>query len=49
MSYICNIIIKQKNKIMEILIISGVIIAIGICICISYNSAKEVDENDDSF
>lgn len=34
---------------MEILVISGVIIAIGICICISYNCADEVDENDDSF
>lgn len=34
---------------MEILIISGVIIAIVICICISYNSAEEVDENDKNF
>lgn len=34
---------------MEILIISGVIIAIGICICISYNTAEEVDENDEKF
>lgn len=34
---------------MEILIISGVIIAIGICIAISYNRAEEVDENDDLF
>lgn len=34
---------------MEILIISGVIIAIGICICISYNTAEEVDKNDEKF